>query len=60
MNQVVQLQPDNEGRGKHDYRYHILQNDKDLAQKHLGTEAEAALHDVDRLEARYLPRRHDA
>ena len=50
MNQMIQLQPDNEGRRKHHHGYHILQNDKDLAQHHLGAIAETALDDVDRLE----------
>ena len=31
MNQMIQLQPDCQGRGKHDNRYNILQDNKHLA-----------------------------
>ena len=43
-----------------DQMIQLLQNDKDLTQHHLGTISKTALYDVDRLEVRELPRRHDA
>ena len=55
MDEVVELQPDNEGRSEHGDGDHILHNNKQTAQHHLGMEAERALHDVDGLIAGDMP-----
>ena len=60
VNQMVQLEPDDKGRSKHDDGDGVLQDDEHLSKHHLRMEAEIALHDVDGLKAGNMPRGQNA
>ena len=54
VDEVIQLQPNDEGRSEHHYGDDILQDDEQFAKHHLGAVAEIALHNVNGLIAGYL------